>query len=66
MNKGFLLLDSLVVVFVVSSMCVLCLCLFNLIEAYSDGYCNYQESSNNKLEIILNDTFISEGCYTDE
>lgn len=66
MNKGFLLLDSLVTVFVVSAICVLCLSLFKAIDNYEQGYISYQEISNNNLEIILSNTYTSEGCYIDE
>ena len=47
MNKrGFLLVDSLVSLFVVSSVCLLCVNIFYLLDKYYDGYSNYLDKDN--------------------
>ena len=65
-NKGFLLLDSLVSVFVVGVICLLCFSIFNLIDKYEVGHNRYIAESNERLMIILNETYECESCLIDE
>ena len=65
-KKGFLLLDSLITVFITSLVCITCYSIYHLIISYDDGYLKYQERSNNELEYIYNNTYECEACIIDE
>lgn len=65
-SKGFLLIDSLLTVFIVSSICLLCFSIYKLITNYEKGYLNYQMLSNEDYENIFNDFSICERCVIDE
>ena len=52
-DKGFFLLDSLLAVFILSSICILCFSIYNLMEDYEKGYLLYQRQSNDFYEEIL-------------
>ena len=65
-NKGFLLVDSLVSIFIVSNICLLCMSIFEVIDKYEEGYLEYIDKSNIRLETIMSQTFYCEGCYIDD
>lgn len=65
-DRGFFLLDSLLSIFIVSVICILCFTIYNLIEKYEEGYFSYQETSNERIESILNSLEECEGCLEDE
>lgn len=51
-NKGFLLIDSLVNTLIVSLICMLCLLTYNAINHYEEGYIKYQNTSNEKYDLL--------------
>ena len=65
-KKGFLLVDSLITVFVTSVVCIMCYMIFNSIVNYDDGYIEYQNRSNENLEYIYNNLYYCEECEIDE
>ncbi len=65
-SEGFFLVDSLLAVFILSAVCILCFSIFNLIGRYERGYQNYQERSNLHYEQILPQLNHCEGCLSDE
>ena len=65
-NKGFLLLDALICVFVTASMCSLCFAIYKSIMNYDDGYLINQERSNSRYESIYNNLDYCEVCQIDE
>lgn len=65
-NKGFLLVDSLVSIFIVSNICLLCMSIFEIIDKYEEGYLEYIDKSNIRLETIMSQTIYCEGCYIDD
>lgn len=62
-NKGFLLLDSIVSIFIVMNICLLCMSIYKVIDKYEDGLINYQNKSNIRLERIMSQAYYCEGCY---
>lgn len=65
-NKGFFLVDSLLCVFIISVICILCFSIYNMIDAYDRGYEEYVERSNIRYEEILSKMNGCEGCQIDE
>lgn len=65
-KKGFLLLDSLITVFITSVVCVGCYSIYQSIVNYDEGYNQYQFKSNNKLVNIYNSLYECEPCIIDE
>lgn len=65
-NKGFLLLDALMCVFVTASMCSLCFAIYKSIVNYNDGYYENMEKNNNRYEEIYNGLSNCEACAIDE
>ena len=65
-NKGFLLIDSLLSVFIVSLICTLCFSIYKVIDSYAKGYERYQETSNESYERILRQLYECEACTADE
>lgn len=61
-NKGFLLVDSLISVFVTSLVCVACYSTYHLIVKYQDGYEDYQTLSDEHLLDIYNNLYECEPC----
>lgn len=61
-NKGFLLIDSLITVFVTSLVCILCYSIFKADLNYQEGYANYQAESNDRLVSIFKDLNNCETC----
>ena len=66
MNKGFILLDSLLSVFIVSYICILCFSIYKSIIIYEDSYLLYQEKSNIHLDYIFSNYIYCEPCILDE
>lgn len=65
-SKGFLLIDSLLSVFIVVSICMLCFSIYQIINKYSYGYEQYRMTSNETYEHILNSLPGCEACQADE
>ena len=65
-NKGFFLLDALLAVFILSSLCILCFSLYQMMDKYEKGYLEYQERSNMNYERILEGFNDCEVCMIDE
>lgn len=65
-KKGFLLLDSLITVFVTSLVCIACYSIFHSIVKYEEGYIDYQNRSNINLENIFINMWECEECQIDE
>lgn len=65
-RDGFLLLDSLISVFVTCLVCISIYATYNLIEKYEKGYLDYQSESNENLEYIFNNLYECEMCLLDE
>lgn len=65
-KKGFLLVDSLITVFITSLLCVACYSIYHSIILYEEGYINYQNRSNENLEYVFNNMQSCEGCKIDE
>lgn len=65
-NKGFLLIDALINVFVVSSLCLLCFSLSKQLTTHEEGYFKYKERLNEELIDIYNSFQICEKCELDE
>lgn len=61
-SKGFLLIDSLITVFVMSILCTLCYSMYNAGINYEEGYRKYQEESNDRLEEIYVHMYDCQGC----
>lgn len=65
-KKGFLLLDSLITVFITSLLCIMCYSIYAIMINYDDGYINYQQRSNDNLVNIFNEIYSCEACEIDE
>ena len=65
-SRGFLLIDSLLSVFIVVSICMLCFSIYKVIGRYSEGYELYQMTANETYERIMNRLPDCEACQTDE
>lgn len=65
-KKGFLLIDSLISVFVTSLLCICCYAIYQSMVNYNDGYVEYQNKSNTRLEHIYTDLYNCEVCQIDE
>ena len=52
-SKGFLLVDSLITIFISALVCSLCYSIYMLNDKYVQGYKDYQEKSNERLQEIL-------------
>lgn len=65
-KKGFLLLDSLITVFVTSMVCVACYSIYKSVVNYEEGYIQYQNESNNRLVTVFNNLYECEPCILDE
>ncbi len=61
-KKGFLLIDSLITVFIVTIVCFLCYSMYHVILNYKQGYINFQENSNINLEKIYSNSYECEVC----
>ena len=61
-NKGFLLIDSLITVLVCSLVCILCYSIYKINNNYIEGYKEYQDKSNERLTYYLSDLNWCETC----
>ena len=66
MNKGFILIDSLLSVFIVTYICIICVSIYKVIENYNISYVDYQNNSNQVYEYIFDNLPICEPCILDE
>ena len=51
-NKGFMLVDALVNVIVVSSIAILCFYVYRALNNYDDGYKKYINENNEKYDYL--------------
>lgn len=65
-SKGFLLLDSLINVFIVTCLVTLCYTTYNLMMKYEDGYVQYEANALDRYESIFNSLDECEVCDIDE
>ncbi|MBR4462132.1 MAG: hypothetical protein IKS51_06110 [Erysipelotrichaceae bacterium] len=65
-NKGFLLIDSLMSVFIVICMCVLCMTVYQVILRYDEGFDAYHEKTNDFLTQLFQSLPYCEACIVDE
>lgn len=65
-KKGFLLVDSLITVIVVSISCYLCMYTYKLIDNYEKGYLNYKERINESYFEIFNNLGKCEKCEIEQ
>lgn len=65
-NKGFLLIDSLICIFVVSQVCILCINIYKLVNNYDDLLIEYQERSNEKYEYLYHHLGVCIKCQTED
>ena len=65
-KKGFLLVDSLITIFIVSAMSILCITIFKSINNYKEGYQSYKEETNERLNNLYNSLGVCERCVIQE
>lgn len=65
-KKGFLLIDAIINVLIVSIICSLCLFVYQAIVAYEDGYSSYAQRTNEDYINLFNSLTYCEGCKIDE
>lgn len=65
-DRGFLLIDSLLAVFIVICMCALCMTMYQVILRYEDGYDAYRERTNDSLTVLFQSLPYCEACLDDE
>jgi len=65
-NKGFILVDALICVFICISICEICFSIFNCIVNYENGYKSYSERVNDRLVEVYSKIGICEGCIVNE
>lgn len=65
-KKGFLLIDSLISVFITSLLCILCYSSFKAILNYDEGYINFQKISNDNLIDVYDSLYKCKVCQIDE
>ena len=65
-KKGFLLVDSLITIFIVSVMALLCIAIFESIDNYKKGYQDYKEETNERLNNLYNSLGVCERCVIEE
>ena len=65
-KKGFLLIDSLFVILIVTVLATICFNVYKSKEYYIEGYQNYREEMNRTLSDIYNGLVICEKCIIQE
>lgn len=65
-KKGFLLVDSLITVFITCLLCTMCYTIFHSIVIHEKSYLEYQNESNLALEHIYSSLWFCEECKIDE
>lgn len=65
-KKGFLLIDSLITVFVTSLVSITCYAIYQSIYNYEIGYREYQNISNDEILNIYQSMYQCEACVVDE
>ena len=65
-NKGFILIDSLLAVFIVCYICLLCFSIYKSITIYENSYLKYQERSNENIDYIFSKYVYCKPCELDE
>lgn len=65
-NKGFIMVDALLCVFIVICMCGLCFSIYKAIDRYEQGYIDYLSRSQSDIEDILIYLPYCEACAIDE
>ena len=65
-KKGFLLIDSLIVVFITSILCFMCYQIYLSITNYENGYQDYQNNTNEYYKELYNELPKCEACTINE
>lgn len=65
-KKGFLLLDSLVSVVIVATLCLLCASTYQNVSNYYDGYHTYKNRMKEEYENIYSMLGVCEKCIIEE
>jgi len=65
-DKGFILIDALAAVFLLTAVCYLCFSASRSIAAYEEGYRRYQERSDLRYEEIFRSLEGCEACQLNE
>ena len=65
-DKGYIMIDALLSVFIVVCMCGLCFSIFKAIDNYEQGYINYLDRSQSDIENILMNLEYCQVCVLDE
>ena len=65
-KKGFLLIDSLVSIVIVVSICFLCASTYQNVNNYHDGFDSYKEKIKQKYEDIYSSLGECEKCIIEE
>ena len=65
-NKGFLLVDSLISILVVSSIAIVCVSVYSSLVNYENGYLLYKDETNSRLEAIYSEMGECEKCVIEE
>jgi len=65
-KKGFVLIDSLICIAIVTVMCLLCFSLFTVINSFNTGYKDYQMKSNEHYDEIFNSVGECVKCEKEE
>ena len=65
-NKGFLLIDSVLSVFIVVCMCAMCMTIYQVVLRYEEGVAAYRERTNESLIQLFQSLPHCEACMTDE
>lgn len=61
-SKGFLLIDSLITIFICAIVSTLCYSIYMLNDKYVQGYKEYQDKSNERMHDILENLNECETC----
>lgn len=61
-SKGFLLIDSLITIFICAIVSALCYSIYMLNDKYVQGYKEYQDKSNERMHDILANLNECETC----
>ena len=65
-SRGFVLIDSLVAVFLITLICTMCFSIYRSQERYLEGYERYRQASDLHYEEIFRSLNECTGCATDE
>lgn len=65
-KKGFILVDSLICVAIVMTMCLMSFLIYKVIDSYNKGYLDYLSKSNENYDEIFNSVGECVKCIKEE